>query len=462
MKFVNRIDELHTLEQEYQREESSMVIIYGRRRVGKTELIRHFIQNKPAIYFLATEESEAMNRDAFQEQIADFLDNYLLRTAKFDRWEPIFQQLVMSVKEQRIVIVIDEFQYIGKGSPVFLSVFQKIWDTMLKDSNVMLILCGSLVSMMKSQTLNRDSPLYGRRTAQIRLRPIKFSYYHEFFDDNISEEELIKRYSITGGVPKYVEMFQKGNNFSKAIQASVLNPSSYLFDEPNFLLQKEVTDIGSYFSILRVIAAGNHKSSKIATILQQKQTNLPRYLNVLIDLDLIEREVPVTESNPDKSKKGLYQIKDNFIRFWFQFIYPNRSYIEMGHPDVVLNRLAKNFIDNQVSFVYEQVCQDKLWQLSATGKLPGILERIGRWWDNSHEIDVIGISEEDKLLVLGECKFWTSPVGVNVLTSLEQKSVFVDWHKDTRTVIYILFSINGFSDELIAISKIRKDVILLK
>ena len=462
LKFVDRISELNTLEQEYQRKESSMVIIYGRRRVGKTELIRHFIKNKPAIYFLATEESEMMNRDAFQEQVADFLNNDLLRAAKIDRWEPIFQQLAMSISNERAVIVIDEFQYIGKGSPSFLSVFQKIWDTILKDSNVMLILCGSLVSMMKSQTLNRDSPLYGRRTAQIRLRPIKFAYYHEFFNDTLSGEELIKRYSVTGGVPKYVEMFQKGDNLSEAIQTSVLNPSSYLFDEPNFLLQKEVTDIGSYFSILRVIAAGNHKSSKIATILQQKQTNLPRYLNILIDLDLIEREVPVTESNPDKSKKGLYQIKDNFLRFWFQFIYPNRSYIEMGHPDVVMNRLNKNFVDNQVSFVYEQVCQDKLWELSATGKLPGILERIGRWWDNSHEIDVVGISEEDDLLVLGECKFWTGSVGVNVLTSLEQKSVFVDWHKNTRTVIYVLFSINGFSDELLAISKARNDVILFR
>ena len=461
MKFVNRKNELKILEEEYQREESSMVIIYGRRRVGKTELIRQFIKNRHAIYFLATEEAESMNREVFQEQVAEFLDNDLLRAAKIERWEPIFQQIAIAAQSQRIIIVIDEFQYIGQSSPAFLSVFQKIWDTVLKNSNIMLILCGSLVSMMKSQTLHRDSQLYGRRTAQIRLRPIKFEFYHEFFNENLSYEELVKRYSVTGGVPKYIEMFQRGTDLTSAIKENILNPSSYLFEEPYFLLQKEVTDIGSYFSILRVIAAGNHKSSKIATVMQQKQTNLPRYLSVLMDLDLVEREVPVTEANPDKSKKGLYHIKDNFIRFWFQFIYPNRNYIEMGHSDVVTNRLLQNFTDNQVSFVYEQICQDKLWELSANGKLPGILERIGRWWDNSHEIDVVGVSNADKLLVLGECKFWNGPIGVNILTELEQKAAFVNWNQDTRITIYVLFSINGFSDGLITVSKARNDVILI-
>jgi len=461
MRFIDRINEMATLEKEYKRDNASMVVIFGRRRVGKTELIRHFIKNKPSLYFLATEEAETMNRMAFQEQVADFLNSDLLRGSSIDRGELLFQQLVSATTDQRLVIVIDEFQYIGKSNPAFLSVFQRIWDTILCKANVMVILCGSLVSMMMSQTLNYDSPLYGRRTAQIKLRPIKFNHYHEFFDDAPSEKELIQRYSITGGVPKYVEMFQQSQDLRKAIRDSLLNPSSYLFDEPNFLLQKEVTDIGSYFSILRIIAAGNHKPSKISTLIQQKQTNLPRYFNVLIELDLLEREVPVTEMNPGKSKKGLYQIKDNFIRFWFQFVYPNRSYIEMGHTDVVMNRLEKNFIDSQVSFVYEDICREKLWELSATGKLPGLLEKVGRWWDSSHEIDVVGLSEADNLLVLGECKYWTGPIGLNILSQLEQKAAFVDWHREKRKIIYILFSINGFSDELKNVAATREDLILL-
>lgn len=246
MKFVDRSKEIAALEREYHREEASLVIIYGRRRVGKTELIRHFIQDKTALYFLATEESEAMNRHAFQQQIADFLESDLLREAVIDRWEIIFQQLVLAANEKRLVIVIDEFQYIGKSNPAFLSVFQKIWDTLLSKANVMVILCGSLVSMMMSQTLNYDSPIYGRRTAQIRLRPISFAHYHEFFAEQMPMGELVKRYSLTGGVPKYIEMFKNSGDLTEAIRSSLLNPASYLFDEPNFLLQKEVTDVGSY------------------------------------------------------------------------------------------------------------------------------------------------------------------------------------------------------------------------
>ncbi|MBQ3679254.1 MAG: ATP-binding protein [Succinivibrio sp.] len=461
MKFVDRLEEMSTLENEYRRHTASFVVVYGRRRVGKTELIRHFIKEKPSLYFLASEESESLNRESFKRQAADYLNDDLLREAAIERWELIFERLVASSDSKRLVIVIDEFQYIGKNNPAFLSVFQGIWDNLLSKNNVMIILCGSLVSMMMSQTLNYDSPLYGRRTAQIRLRPIKFEYYNEFFDSQYSEEELVKRYSLTGGVPKYIEMFQNSSDLNRAIQESLLNVSSYLYDEPNFLLQKEVSEIGSYFSILRTIAEGNHKVSSIAALVQQKQTNLPRYLKVLIDLDLLEREVPVTENNPDKSKKGQYQIRDNFLRFWFKFIYPNRSYVEMSHSDVVMNRLSKNFIDGHVSYVFEQICQEKLWNLSANGKLPGILERIGRWWDNSHEIDVVGLSESDNLLVAGECKFWNGPVGANILSQLEHKTTFIDWHKDSRKNIYILFSINGFTDELKAVAKDRDDVMLI-
>lgn len=461
MKFVDRLNEMATLDNEYRRDGASFIVVYGRRRVGKTELIRHFIKDKSAIYFLATEESEAMNREAFKRQVADYLNDELLREAVVDRWDLIFEKLVSSSNSQRTVIVIDEFQYIGKNNPEFLSVFQRVWDNLLSKENVMVILCGSLVSMMMSQTLNYDAPLYGRRTAQIRLRPISFEYYNEFFDSNYSEEELVKRYSLTGGVPKYIEMFQNSSDLQNAIKNSLLNVSSFLFDEPNFLLQKEVSDIGSYFSILRVIAEGNHKISNIAGLIQQKQTNLPRYLNVLIDLDLLEREVPVTEKNPDKSKKGQYQIRDNFLRFWFRFIYPNLSYLEISHSDVVLNLLSKNFVDGHVSYVYEQICQEKLWTLSAKGLLPGLLERVGRWWDNSHEIDVVGLSEKDDLLVVGECKFWKGPVGSNILYQLEQKTTFVEWHKDSRKIIYVIFSVNGFTDALKAVANVREDVMLI-
>ena len=198
--------------------------------------------------------------------------------------------------ESKPVIVLDEFQYLGKANPAFPSIFQRIWEEILKDKSVMVILCGSLISMMESQTLAYGSPLYGRRTAQIRLKQIPFSYYHEFFP-NKNRRELIEMYAVTGGVPKYIELFSESKDIYSAIQKCVLNRSGYLYDEPHFLLRQEVSEVGSYFSIIKAIAAGNSKLSAISSILEIKATSLTKYLKTLIDLDILEREVPVTEDN---------------------------------------------------------------------------------------------------------------------------------------------------------------------
>ena len=461
MKFVDRKREMALLEREYESDTASLVVVYGRRRVGKTALLTQFIEQKPAIYFLATEESEAMNRQAFQQLAAAYLKDGLLQEAAVARWEPIFERLVSAVRGERLVIVLDEFQYIGRNSPAFLSVFQRIWDQCLSKANVMVVLCGSLISMMMSQTLRYESPIYGRRTAQLRLRPVKFPYYPEFFGEEKPRDEWIRYYSVTGGVPKYIEMFSRAQSLEQGIRENILDTGSFLYDEPNFLLQREVSDIGSYFSIMRAIAAGNHKLSKIATVLQQKQTSIPRYLRVLIELDLLEREVPVTESSPEKSKKGIYQIRDPFLAFWFQFIYPNRSYLETGHQEVVLRRIRQNFIDSRVSFIYEGICREQLWTLSANGQLPCVLDKVGRWWDNAgNEIDAVGIAEDEQVLVLGECKFWQGQVGLNVLQALEQKALQVSWHSETRKTLYVLFSIHGYTAELQQLAMQRQDLIL--
>ncbi len=463
MKFVDRKREMALLEREYESDTASLVVVYGRRRVGKTALLTQFIEQKPAIYFLATEESEAMNRQAFQQLAAAYLKDGLLQEAAVARWEPIFERLVSAVRGERLVIVLDEFQYIGRNSPAFLSVFQRIWDQCLSKANVMVVLCGSLISMMMSQTLRYESPIYGRRTAQLRLRPVKFPYYPEFFGEEKPRDEWIRYYSVTGGVPKYIEMFSRAQSLEQGIKENILDTGSFLYDEPNFLLQREVSDIGSYFSIMRAIAAGNHKLSKIATVLQQKQTSIPRYLRVLIELDLLEREVPVTESSPEKSKKGIYQIRDPFLAFWFQFIYPNRSYLETGHQEVVLRRIRQNFIDSRVSFIYEEICREQLWTLSANGQLPCVLDKVGRWWDNAgNEIDAVGIAEDEQVLVLGECKFWQGQVGLNVLQALEQKALQVSWHSETRKTLYVLFSIHGYTAELQQLAMQRQDLILCR
>ena len=339
-KFIDREKELEYLNSEYKKKESSLIVLYGRRRIGKTSLIKEFGKDKDMIYFLATEESEQQN---LMQLTTIILDNLNLQDVQFENWDSAFKFIVNVKTKNKKVIVIDEFQYLGKINSAFPSIFQRIWDNILKDENIMVILCGSLINMMESQVLNYSSPLYGRRTGQIKLKQIPFKFYNEFFEKNLSEKTLIEKYAVTGGVPKYIESFTQGSNIYNEIEKNILNNQSYLYEEPYFLLQNEVSEVGSYFSIIKTIAAGNKKMGNIASKLNVSPTNLSKYLLTLCNLDILEREVPITEENPEKSKKGRYSIKDNYIAFWFQFIYPNKAFLEMGNTQVVMEKIKNHF-----------------------------------------------------------------------------------------------------------------------
>ena len=241
---------------------------------------------------------------------------------------------------------------------------------------------------------------------------IPFAYYHEFFPGK-SRRKLIEIYAVTGGVPKYIELFSESRDIYSAIDSCVLNRSGYLYDDPHFLLQQEVSEVGSYFSVIRAIAASNSKPS----VLETKATSLTTYLKTLIDLDILEREVPITEENSEKSKRSLYRIKDNYIRFWF-------------------------------AFVYEDVCRERIWELNAEGAWPFNFSKLGRYWDSNTEIDIAALDTEDNNLILGECKYWQEPVGISVLRNLEEKAKTVSWKQETRKTWFVLFGCNGFTEEL--------------
>ena len=492
--FIDRADELHFLEKEYNRTGSSLVVLYGRRRVGKTALAAEFLKGKPGVFFYASEENETENRAAFREVVAEFTNNELLKNAGSISWDLIFKawldsDIIWNAKSctlpsspsgaakgqhekqnaevalsqystRKKLLIIDEFQYLGKANAAFPSVFQRIWDTMLCRENVMVLLCGSHISMMESQTLAYSSPLYGRRTGQIRLRQIPFAHYQEFFPQR-NEKELIPYYAVTGGIPKYIELFCDASDVYAAIEQSILSKSSFLYDEPNFLLRREVSEIGSYFSILKTIAAGNRKLLKIAAALEVKQTGLTKYLQTLIELDLVQREVPITENNPEKSKKGLYKINDNFIAFWFKFIFPNLHHIESGNASLVLERIRNNLFDSHVAFVYKDLCIEKTWSLACEGVWDFTFNKVGRWWNGDTEIDIVAIDGEGGNIVFGECKYTLAKMGADVLRALEVKAQSVDWNRHARNNFYILFCPSGFTNELVKLSKARKDVVLV-
>lgn len=459
-KFIDRDSELTTLQKEYERAGSSFVVIYGRRRVGKTALINEFCKDRKAVLFLATEENERENRETFKNNVAEFCGDELLAASKIEKWDPVFDVIVKYSKEtqEKVIVVMDEFQYLGKANKAFPSIMMGIWDRKLKDSNIMLIVCGSLINMMTTQVLSYDSPLYGRRTAQMRIGQIPFSFYHEFYQD-LSEDACILRYAVTGGMPKYIELFHDNVDIYQAIRENVVSRNAFLYAEPEFLLQKEVSEIGSYFSLLKTMAAGNHKLKKIASVMEMPQTSLTKYLKVLSELDIIEREVPITEENPEKSKRGLYYIKDNFIRFWFRFIYPYRGMLEAGQEEYVMEKIKSTFIENHVSYVYEDICREKVWSLNGKGVE---FNRVGRWWDGSNvEIDIVAYNSMGKDILFGECKYSVNKKGLEVLRQLKQKAKAVLWNRDDRKEKYVIFSRSGFTDELLEYAAGDEDVWLV-
>ena len=460
-KFIDREKELEFLNKEYESKRSSLVILYGRRRIGKTSLIKEFSKSKDVIYFLATEEAEKQNLNIFKNLVADNLKNDLVREANIDNWEAIFELITKELGKNKKIIVLDEFQYLSKSNTAFPSVFQRIWDEVLKNKNIMVILCGSLINMMETQTLNYNSPLYGRRTGQIKLKQIPYKNYREFFEKEIEEKNLIEKYAVTGGVPKYIENFNTSKNIYSEIKENILNKQGYLYEEPIFLLQNEVVDVGSYFSIIRSIAAGNRKLGNIASNLSVSPTALTKYLQILINLDILEREVPVTEENPEKSKKGQYKIKDNYINFWFKFIYPNKSFIEIGEEEIVMKKIKENFVDNYVPFIYEDICKEKMWNMNLNGDFEIIYDKIGRWWNNKEEIDLVGIDTTSNNIIFGECKYYLNKkMDIDIYYNLKEKAKQVSWKKENRIEKYILFSINGYTEKLLKLAKKEENLIL--
>jgi len=462
MKFVDRINEMNFLEKEYNKKTSSFVVLYGRRRVGKTRLIKEFIKDKNSVYFLATEENEIENIKTFQNILYSKYKIPLLSNNKVLSWNDLFYIISTLDLTKKMVIVIDEFQYLLQSNKGFSSILQKVWDEYLKDKNIMLIISGSTLSMMKREVLSYSSPLYGRRTGQIHLKPIRFEYFKDFFENK--DVDLIKLYSLTGGIPKYIEMLEVCGDIYDTIKENFLNVNSYFFEEPYFLLEKELKDIGSYFSLIKVIANGNNKLGKISANLGIKQTSLSYYLNNLIELDILKREVPVVEKNPQTSKKGLYKIKDKFLNFWFKFVYPYKSYIEIGNIDFVLNIIKKSFIERHVSFVYEDICREKLINLNLKNRLPIKLSKIGRWWEKDSEIDIVGIDDNNNPILFGVCKFTKSPIDLDVYYLLVEKTkkLLKNENMNLDSLYFVFFSYKGYTKSFIEKAKKGKNILIFE
>jgi len=443
LKFVNRQNELETLERLYQKEGFQFIPIYGRRRIGKTRLIQEFIKQKPAIYFFSDSVSESEQLKNIGRAVGEFFNDQILIDAGFKDWYQFFSYLQQKATK-RLIVVIDEFPYLINSNPAISSIFQKGIDEYLKNSNIFMVIMGSSVGMMEKEVLHYKAPLYGRRTASMEIKEMNFLCLSEFFPDK-KFDELVRIYSVFGTIPAYIEKIEPEFDIISNIENAVLDKTSFLYNEVEFILREEFREPRNYFVILKAIAQGKGKLSEIINDTGFEKSMVSRYLDILKSLRFVKKEIPITEKNPEKSKMGIYRIFDKYFTFWFKFIFPQRRWIEIGRKEVLLNYIKEN-LEHYVSTVYEDACIELCEVLMQKGLIQ--YTQIGKWWLRDSEIDIVAIDEMNKTVWFGECKWSNKKVGENIYHELVKKSELIQYFGKKQKNRYMLFSKSGFTEKL--------------
>ncbi|SFV59263.1 archaeal ATPase, fused to C-terminal DUF234 domain [hydrothermal vent metagenome] len=429
--FINRQDELAVLNREYRSNRASFTVIYGRRRVGKTALITEYIRDKHSIYIYATDGNLAQQLKSFSREIKRLIPTKQAKNLSFESFTDAFEFLADIELDKRLILVIDEYQNLCKLDKAFSSLLQRVWDISLSHANIHLILCGSVLSMMYSEVLAYNAPLYGRRTTNIHLKALEFQYISSFIP-NLNFEDMMRVYASFGTIPKYLNEYDVNRSFEENITEKILDKNAYLYSEGNFLLKQEINETSNYFAILESISKGNTKIGSIASNLEKNSTFLSPYLQKLLDLDIVIKEIPITEKNPLKSKLGRYKIKDKFLNFWFYYVYKNYNYLEVKQIESVLEEIRLNFNDKFVSFAFEDyILEDMLLNYKKYFSFRPL--KIGRWWNNKEEIDIVAFDDENICFV--ECK-WQNSVNVErVKEKLIAKSTLVKQNKKASYLV---------------------------
>ncbi len=453
--FINRQAELGLLEQRYSSDKAELFVLYGRRRVGKTELLTQFCQGKRHIFFVADLDAEPVLRAGFSAAVNAELLDAEATNAVYPSWEDIFLLLTRHAQSERLVVVLDEFTYLVAAHPPLASTLQRLWDGKMRRSKLMLILCGSYIGMMEEATLGYRAPLYGRRTGQYLLEPLGFHDARHFFlaYDWVDQ---VRAYAVFGGTPAYLRALTVSEPLLSVISSHVLTRGTFLYDEVRFLLQQELREPRNYFAVLEAIASGRTRLNEIkqATGLE----GVTAYLEALQNLRLIERVVPVTDKQPHKSRRGLYRLRDHFFRFWFRFVHPNRTPLERGGGRAVLDTWVAPQLDSFTAPIFEEICQQFLWRLGLGGGLPFLPLRIGGWWRANEEIDTVVLGQQAALLV--ECKWTGRPMGADILHDLDRKAGLIRSELGSRQVFLGLCARSGFTPRLEQEADRRGDVFL--
>lgn len=446
MAFINRESEIQFLLDWMTSQKAELIIVYGRRRIGKTELLKEALSKTKVIYFMADLGADRDQRRRFSETVHLLYPNPFLQADPPPEWDPLLRYIVDLGKKERVVLIMDEFPYLCSSQPALPSILQRIWDDAGKDSKLYMILCGSFVSFMEREILGHKSPLYGRRTGQLLLQPLPLYTLKKFYP-NYSPEERISVYALLGGVPAYLIQFSDKLSLHQNIEKQILNPTAFLYDEVRFILMEELRDPKHYLSILQSIAFGNTRMNDIVQRTGIERGPVSKYLSVLQDLRLIERETPITEKPPEKSRKGIYRLSDNFFRFWFRFVQPYKSRLVGSGGQRLLKQEILPHLDNFIGQVFDKICIEILRYLANKGDMKLEYDRVGRWWEANEEIDLVAVAG-DTTVFAAECKWSRKPIGMEVLKDLQRKVSLIPPGGNSTDIRLGLFSRSGFTKEI--------------
>ena len=454
--FIGRERELKALEKLYTSDRFEFAVIYGRRRVGKTALINQFIGDKKAIYFMGVESNAKQNLENFSKSIIEYSSGIDTETS-FRSFQAALEYVFKLAEKERVILVIDEYPYVARSSKSLASTLQLLIDKYKDSSKLMLILCGSSMSYMEDHVLAYKAPLYGRRTAQLKILPFDFEETCHYFK-RLSNEDKALIYGIVGGTPQYLMQMNDSLSVEENIKNTFLNPISFLYEEPINLLKQEVREPAIYTAIITAIATGASRMSEISNKVGEDTNVCSIYIRNLMNLGIVQKETPYGEK---ESRKSVYSIDDNMFRFWHRFVLENNSVIARGATDLVYKRIEPQLSD-YMGKVFEDICKQYLWKQLLMGKCPVEFTSLGRWWGNNPiekcqaEIDIMGEQDKDTAL-FAECKWTNEKVDLNILETLAKRSRLFSY----KNIYLYLFSKSGFTKGCIEEAKKMGNVMLV-
>ena len=463
--FIGREAELKFLQDKFDNENGQLVVLYGRRRVGKTETLREFCKGKQHVFYSCTQSTDKVQLSKFSKHILKEDIPAKQYISEFADWESAFRSVLdFPFGDQKKLLIIDEFPYMCKGNKSIPSVLQNLWDAELKDKNVMIVLCGSAMSFIEKELLAEKNPLYGRATGIYKMTEMGFYDAVKFFP-NYSDKDKVLAYSILGGIPHYLRQFSPKLSLAENIKRNILTKGSVLYSEVDFLLHQELRETPIYNSIIEAVALGNTKLNDISQkSLVEDTSKTSVYLKNLIALGIVEREFSVDSKIKEKanSNRGTYRLTDNFFRFWYAFGFTNFSQLEDGDVDGVYDYVIAPVLHEFASFTFEDVCKEFVREMQKKNELPFRYSKMGRWTGKTTvrdkdaikgvrvaetEIDILGIGKSGKEYLVGECKFKNTPFDYSEYLDTVTKLTPL---KDTAKFYYALFSESGFDSKIVS------------